>query len=301
MTDTQLGDLMRRTTTDLDPAASARILDAALRDGARRRRGRRLAAAGAGLSTAAVVAVTVAAAGLAGPDPAADDSPEVAATTRPAAPSSPPATAATYAPGSETEVPGGPVVPSERRIAADAALLDAARATLPDGVVEDLAVARTGSRVSGHVADRTRDGRRISLSFDGAGVSVTIQRWDGYAAVGVANMEEMVAEPGTEPVQRAALTAREACAGAYHAMPPLACAEDPGGWHRIDRPSQGAAMPETYQELYVVLFTDDGWAVTVDSYNTPAEKGGPPVAEEPVLSVAESLALARSADWFVAG
>lgn len=304
MTDPQLGDLLRQAPDDLDPASAERILGAALSDGVRRRRGRRLAVAGAGLSAAAVAAVAVTAQAVGGGPGAATQDPAVA--TEPPSPS-PTMVATTYPRGSATEVPGGPEIETDRAIAGDAALLDAVRSLLSEGELADLEVSRTQSRISGHIADHTRDGRRLSFSFDGAGVEVTIQRWDGYAAVGVADLEALVArdpemveliEEGHEPELRAATTAREACAGAYSVTPPLECTEDAAGWHRVSRPSQGAAMPDTYQELYVSLFTDDGYVVIVDSYNTPAEKGGPPVADEPVLSVAESLAMARSDRWF---
>lgn len=306
MTDTQLGNLLRQVPDELDPAAADRILHGALEDGARRRRGRRLAVAGAGLSTAAVVAAVaaVSALGVDGSGTSTDD--PATTTTTTTSPSSPSPTGApsptVYPEGSRTQVPGGPVIETDRAVAEDPVLLAAARDLLPAGVASGLDVSHTWSSDPSHMADESRDGRAVSLSLDGASVTVTIQRWDGYAAVGVGNLEEMRDHPedGFHPEQKAATTAREACAGSYQVMPPIDCTEDAGGWHRVDRPSQGAATPDTYKELFVQLYTDDGYVVTVDSYNTPAEKAGPPVADEPVLTVAESLSLARSDRWFVA-
>jgi hypothetical protein len=293
MTDPQLGDLLRRVPDDLDPAAADRILATALVDGSRRRRTRRLGVAGAGLSAASVVTVAVAATALGGSGATTKRPADVA--TDPATPL-PSVVATTYPEGSGTEVPGGPVIETDRVLSDDAALLDAVRDLLPAGEVGDLEITRTASLTRGHLADRTRDGRQLSLSFDGAGVSVTLQRWDRYAAVG---LEDPRSGDFSDLDQMVATTAREACEGAYSVYPPMRCTEDAGGWHRVSRPSQGAAMPDSYQELYVTLFTDDGFVVTVDSYNTPAEKGGPPVADEPVLTVAESLAMVRSDRWFV--
>lgn len=301
MTDPQLGDLMRRVPDQLDADAADRILGAALSSGDRRRHGRRLAVVGTGVSAAAVVAVAVAAAGLSGPGTAHDEPTAVA--SEPTAPLS--SAAPTYARGSRDEVPGGPVIDTDRAIADDDALAAAVRALLPEGEIDNVQVAHVESRVSGHRADKTRDGRQVSLAYDGASVALTVQRWDGYAAVGVAGIGdadhlEDVLSRGDQLEQQVATTAREACAGAYTVSPPMQCTEDEGGWHRIARPSQGASAPDTYQELYVTFFTDDGWVITVDSYNTPAEKSGPPVADEPVLSVEESLAMVRSDRWFVA-
>lgn len=300
MTDPQLGDLMRRVPDELASDAADRILGAALADGVRRRRSRRLAVAGAGLSAAAVAAIAVA--GLSGADTAADE-PTVVASS----PTSPlPTVVATaYPRGSKDVVPGGPVIDTDRAIADDDALAAAVRDLLPEGEIDNVQVAHVESRISGHRADKTRDGRQVSLAYDGASVAVTVQRWDGYAAVGVAGIEDaanlrdaLSREDQLE--QQVATTAREACAGAYTVSPPMRCTEDDGGWHRVARPSQGASAPDTYQELYVTFFTDDGWVITVDSYNTPAEKSGPPVADDPVLSVEESLAMVRSDRWFVA-
>ena len=117
MTDQTLADLLRHAPDDLDPATADRILGAAMVSGTRRRRGRQLAVTGAALSTAAVVALAVSASGLVGTDgepqgPAVAGSPDLpAATTSPPAP----------------PVPGedgtrGPVIPTDRAIADDAAL-----------------------------------------------------------------------------------------------------------------------------------------------------------------------------------
>ncbi|QIG42179.1 hypothetical protein G5V58_04845 [Nocardioides anomalus] len=298
MTDTELGRLLRGLPDELGPAAADRLLSEAMADGARRRRGRRLlVAAGTAGSAAAVVAVAVAVTGLTAPRAAVDPAPAVA-TSAPAVPV-PTATPTHYAEGSATEVPGGPVIATDRSVVDDASLRAALLDLLPADRVADLEVAHTWSSDPTHMADTTRNGRALTFSFAGGGASVTIQRWDGYAAVGIASPGDGLASSlDGDLEQRVALTAREACQGAYRAFPPLDCTQDPGGWRSVSHPSQGADAPASHQELYVRLFTDDGYVITVDSYNTPGEKAGDVVADEPVLSLDASLALARSEAWF---
>ncbi|MEV7428891.1 hypothetical protein AB0N29_04670 [Nocardioides sp. NPDC092400] len=302
MPETELTDLLRREADEhpLDRGSSERILRDALAAGARRRRGRRLAVG----ACAAAAATVVVGSGLAlgdrdggttARDPAASTGTGPVETVGPGPADPEP----TYAEGSATEVPGGPVVATDRRIADERVLAAVARDLLPpDGVVADLRVEQTATSIVSHRADRTREGRLVSFTLDGAGASVTLQRWDGYAAVGVASLPG----PGEEePERKAATTAREACAGAYRSFPPIECTPTDGGWYSQMRPSQGAAMPDTYQELLVALYTDDGYVVVVDSYNTSAEKSGELVADQPVLDPQQSLAIAGSPRWFVTG
>lgn len=63
-------------------------------------------------------------------------------------------------------------------------------------------------------------------------------------------------------------------------------------------PSGGAGVPDAVQERTVTLATWDGWQVDVIATNTPAEKSGEVVADEPVLTLAELTALATSGDWY---
>jgi hypothetical protein len=299
VTDTELGRLLRGLPDQLDPAAADRLLGAALADGSRRRRGRRLlVAAGTAGSAAAVAVVAVAVTGLTGAPAAVDPAP-AATTSAPVVPTASP-TPTHYAEGSETEVPGGPVIPTDRSVAGDDVLRATLLDLLPADRVADLEVTHTWSSDPTHMADHTRNGRALTFRFDGGGASVVIQRWDGYAAVGI----EPAPDGGLPTtldgglVQKVASTAREACQGAYRAFPPLECTQDPGGWRSVSHPSQGADAPASHRELYVRLFTDDGYVITVDSYNTPGEKVGDTVADEPVLSLDQSLALARSSAWF---
>ncbi|AIY16332.1 hypothetical protein GUY44_21255 [Pimelobacter simplex] len=297
MTDTELTELITRTCAGIDPASAVqdRILGDALADGRRQRRRRRRLAA-TGWSTAAVVltvaGVTAAAGLLAGSGPG-EGGREVAVepTTRAASPT--PTAAPSYAPGT------GPTVATSRRVVADGVLAGVTRDLVPDDIaLTGLEVEHVPSLVTGHESDHTRNGRRISFLLDGAGTSITVARWDSYAAVGVAGLGDGLT-PGEEPrEQRVATTAREACAGAYSVYPPTRCTEVAGGWYSAGRPSQGAAMPDTHQELLVTYFTDDGYAVIVDSYNTPAEKSGGVVAPEPLLDEAQALAIATSPRWF---
>ena len=60
-------------------------------------------------------------------------------------------------------------------------------------------------------------------------------------------------------------------------------------------------MPDSSKELVVTLYTDDGWAIMVDSYNTPGEKAGGPLQELPPLDVARALEVAQSPRWFTRG
>jgi len=299
MTSTELTDLMRRESEELDPVSSQRILADALRGGARRRLRRHLTV---GASAAAVVAVMAIGTGFAisnGPSGTGD-----AGTGGWAAPSTEP----TKAPGSPTEVPDGPVIETDRGIVGDAALLAVTRDLLPaNGVVTDLDVSHIESSDPTHAADSTRNGRRVSFKLDGAGASVTIQRWDGYAAVGwaVDDLKQIAGPDGAlEGIEglppKVATTAREACGGSYQSFPLIECDESEEGWYSVGRPSQGATAPDTYQELLVQLYTHDGYVIRVDSYNTSGEKAGPLLAESPVLTFAESLTMARSPLWFIA-
>ena len=301
MTSTKLTDLMRQQAEELDPASSQRILNDALRGGARRRLRRHLVV---GATAATVLAAIATGTGLAmsgGPSRTDNERPDVSATS--------PSAATAYDPGSETEVPDGPVIKTDRKIVGDAVLLAVTRGLLPaNGVVTDLDVAHIESSAPTHTADNTRNGRRASFKLDGAGASVTIQRWDGYAAVGVdLDYLKQIAGPDGElerfdgsPPQKVATTAREACAGSYQVSPAIECHESAEGWYSVGRPSQGAATPNTYQELSVQLYTDDGYVLRVNAYNSSGEKAGPLVAESPVLTVDESLTMARSPLWFVA-
>lgn len=284
MTDTELTELITRTCAGIDPPEAAvqdRILGDALADGRRQRRRRRRLAA-TGWSTAAVALTVVGVTGVAGlldGSGPGEGGREVAVepTTRVSSPT--PTTAPSYAPGT------GPTVATDRRVVADDALAGITRDLVPDDIaLTGLEVEHVPSLVTGHESDHTRNGRRISFLLDGAGTSITVARWDSYAAVGFR--------------QRVATTAREACAGAYSVFPPVRCTATGGGWYSAGRPSQGAAMPDTYQELVVTYFTDDGYAVSVDSYNTPGEKSGGVVAPEPLLDRAQALAIATSPRWF---
>ncbi|HVK29239.1 MAG TPA: hypothetical protein VM575_12920, partial [Nocardioides sp.] len=204
-----------------------------------------------------------------------------------------------YAPGSETEVPGGPEIPTERGIVGDARLVAAVQDLLAaDGAVSGAEVEHVSTGVTGHMADPTRDGRRVDVLLDGMGTSITIQRWDGYSAVGIA---DPAATSDADLGQRVATTAIEACGGAYRAFPPIDCRAVDGGASSSGWPSQGAGMPDSYKELVVTLYTDDGWAIMVDSYNTPGEKAGGPLQELPPLDAARALQVAQSPRWFTTG
>jgi len=299
VTDTELTELITRTCAGIDPPAAdvqSRILGDALADGRRQRRRRRRLVA-TGWSTAAVVLAVAGVSGVAGlldGSGPGGGGPEIAVepTTRAASPT--PTAVPSYAPGT------GPTVATGRRVVADGVLADVTRDLVPDDIaLTALEVERVPSLVIGHESDHTRNGRRISFLLDGAGTSITVVRWDSYAAVGVAGLGEELTPGDEEPLeQRVATTAREACAGAYRVYPPTRCTEVAGGWYSVGRPSQGAAMPDTHQELLVTYFTDDGYAVIVDSYNTPGEKSGGVVAPEPLLDPAQARAIATSPRWF---
>ncbi|MGN0062930.1 MAG: hypothetical protein ACI379_01710 [Nocardioides sp.] len=284
-----------RTSPTLTPAAADRILDHALVGGARRRRRRHLVTATCSLAAAAVVATGAAVATLPTAPQERDD-----VATAPAAAPEPTA----YDLGSATEVPEGPVVETSRAVAGDAALDATLRALLPAGTVEGLEVHHVESSDPSHMADKTRDGRRLDLTLDGRAVSVTIQRWDGYAAVGI-DAEGLDAEDfqsgDLDPQQRAATTAREACGGSYQVFPAIECEQGDGGWYSVARPSQGAASPADAKELLVEFYSEDGYVVRVDSYNSAGEKLGQPLSSATPLDVQQSLALATSARWFTAG
>lgn len=298
MTDSGLTDLLQRATDPLDSASAERILAGSLREGERRRRRRHVAVtATAGLSAAAVTALGVVVAGggdtVRGEDPVA---------TRPGSPTAgttePADGPTTYSPGSETEVPGGPEIPTDRGIVADERLVAVVQDLLAaDGQVTDVEVEHVSTAVVGHLADATRRGRQVSLLLDGMNATITLQRWDGYAAVGIAN-PGATTEAGLG--QRVATTAAEACAGAYRSFPAVACTAVAGGAYEAGWPSQGAAMPDTYKELALGLYTDDGWVVHVSSYNTAGEKAGGVLQELPPMDVARALEIAQSPRWFTA-
>ncbi|NPC98404.1 hypothetical protein [Nocardioides sp. zg-DK7169] len=311
MTDQTLADLLRHAPDDLDPTTADRILGAAMTSGTRRRRGRHLAIAGAALSSAAVLALAVSASGVVGgsdprsPAVAGAPDPSPAVTSEPAA-----------APDPGDADTRGPVIATDRAIADDAAL----RAGLTDllagaGELSGLSVAAHETSDPSTIG-APPEGRRVGFLLDGGAASVVVQRWDGIAAVGSTlalgdpsgERRDRIAAAGRTPAQgdtsiapgeMVATTAAEACAGAYQTYPAIECREAPAGWYSVARPSQGDAMPDSYRELLVSLYTPDGYVVRVDSFNTPGEKVGPVVAEQPVLTEAESLALASSDLWFV--
>lgn len=299
MTDPGLTDLLQTATSPWDPSSADRILTESIRAGARRRRRRHLAVTvGAGATAAVVAGVGVALAGggdtVRGEDPVATR-PGSGADTSAARQDAP----TRYSPGSETEVPGGPEIPTERDLVGDARLVAAVQDLLAaDGDVTDVEVEHVSTAIVGHLADRTRDGRRVDFLLDGMSTSITLQRWDGYAAVGIA---DPTAPGATELGQRVATTAMEACAGSYRVFPPIDCRPVDGGASSAGWPSQGAAMPASYKELLVALYTDDGWVIQVDSYNTPGEKSADgPLQELPPLDAARQLAIAQSPRWFTA-
>lgn len=300
MTDPTLTDLLHHAADPLDPLAAERILAGSVHGGDRRRRRRHLVVtAAAGGVAAAVTVGGLSAAG--GGDNVRGEDPRIVATQPDPTTATEPADGATsYAPGSETELPGGPQIPTDRRLVGDDRLAGVVQGLLArDGAVTDLRVEHVSTAVVGHSADPTREGRRVDLLLDGMGTSITLQRWDGYAAVGIANP---TARTESEVGQRVATTAVEACGGAYRVFPAVECSLVEGGAYHAGWPAQGAAMPDTHKELLVTLYTDDGWAIQVDSYNTAEEKaGGGPVRELPPLDEARSLEIAQSAAWFTAG
>lgn len=299
MTDPGLTDLLQRATDPFDPSSAERILADSLHEGVRRRRRRHLAVtATVGATAAAVAGLGVVLVG--GGDTVRGEDPVATRPGSPAATSTAPQDGPTsYAPGSETEVPGGPEVPTDRDVVGDARLVAAVQELLASsGAVTGTDVEHVSTAVTGHMADTTREGRRVDFLLDGMGTSITIQRWDGYSAVGIA---DPTATSEADLGQRVATTAMEACAGAYRVFPPVACTPVDGGAYEAGWPSQGAAVPDTHKELLVTLFTDDGWAIQVDSYNTPGEKAGGPLQELPPLDAARALEIAQSARWFTAG
>lgn len=304
MSDTELADLMTRTPPALEPDIARRILDEALVSGTGRRRRRHFITGACSVAALATVATGISLVTAVSDSDELGRRPDQAGAPASTLPPSPPTT---YAAGSETEVPGGPVIPTDRRIASDPMLALLVPALLPDAArlgdqVVDVEVTHSESSSPSHMADKTRNGRTISFTLDGAAASVEIQRWDGYAAVGIDNFDVLL-DPknhvGEDPGQRVATTAREACGGAYRSATLATCEQTEGGYYWVSRPDQGDAMSKTYKELYVSYFTDDGYVIRVDSYNTGSEKSGPVVATEPVLSVQESLALATSPEWFI--
>lgn len=300
MTDPGLNDLLQRAADPLDPSSADRILAGSLRGGDRRRRRRHLAAT----ATAGGVAVAVTGIALAatGGGTTRGEDPSIVA-TQPGSPTgtatSPADGATSYAPGSETVVPEGPEIPTDRGIVGDERLAAVVQDLLgADGEITDVEVEHVSTTLVGHMADATRRGRQVSFLLDGMSTTITIQRWDGYAAVGIAHP---TATTEAELGQRVATTAAEACGGAYRSFPVIECTAVDGGAYEAGWPSQGDAMPDTHKELALGLYTDDGWFVHVDSYNTPGEKvGGSPLQELPPLDVDRSLAIAQSPRWFTA-
>lgn len=290
MTNQELTDLMRRAADDLDPAASRRILERAVAGGERKRFTRHLAVGGssaAALGVVATIAVVVATTG-GGPTP---DAPVAAASNVAGQPSADP----TYSPGSETEVPGGPVVPTDRTLVSDTALAQVLRDLLPAGSVTGLDLTHVvGSGDGGHLADTNKAGRMMSFHLDGAAAYVAVGRWDGYHAVG---SEDVEVDGKTQLRQKVATTAREACGGSYRTFPAITCTQAAEGWYSVMRPNAGGAVAGA-KELWVELYTDDGYVVRVHSLNTAGEKQGPKVADEPVIDTAASLTLVRSPRWF---
>lgn len=301
MTDPDLTDLLQRAADPFDPSSTERILADGLRGGTRRRRHRHLAVTvGVGASAAAVAGLGVVLAGggdtVRGEDPLATQPGSPAASATATGPSD---GVTSYGPGSATEVPEGPEIPTDRGIVGDDRLAAVVQDLLgTEGTVTDIEVEHVSTAVVGHMADATRRGRRVSFLLDGMGTTITIQRWDGYAAVGVAD-PLATSEDGLG--QRVATTAAEACGGAYRSFPAIECTAVDGGAYEAGWPSQGAGMPDTHKELAVALYTDDGWFVHVDSYNTPGEKAGAPLQALPPLVEARSLEIAQSARWFTAG
>lgn len=290
MTHPDLTDAMRQATQTLAPEDPDHLISTAIRRGAQRRSRRRLLT---GIGTAAVVGA--AATGVLqlgpqadGPAPAAD--PQHAQTPTP--PASPPASAAptatpSYASGSLSEVPGGPQIPTQRGLASDRALARATSELLAGEPAQLTVSAVQGSGNGGHEADTSTDGRRVDFKLDGMAASVAVGRWDGYHAVGASlDGEQLVATDG-----------KSACERAFQLHPALQCVQTTEGWYSVGLPAAGPAQPDA-KELWVSLYTDDGWVVHVQSMNTVAEKQGSAVRAQPALSQAESLKLARSARWF---
>lgn len=285
----ELTDTMRRATDDLAPGSSDRILARALVGGQRRRVRHQLTVGASSAAVLGVVATTVLLA-TGGSNEAHRDAPPVAsAVPKVAAPSSTPTT---YAPGSRTEVPGGPVIPTDRTIVDDASLQQVTRDLVSHGQLTGLTVHHvTGSGVDAHLADTSTDGRAMSFRVDGAGAWIAVGRWDGYHAVGIEDVRH------DHPGQKAATTAREACGGSYQSFPATRCTKAPEGWYVVAHPSAGGAVAGA-TELEVDLYTDDGYVVHVHSLNTAGEKQGPRVGTGTAIDEADSLAIARSPRWF---
>lgn len=298
MTAPELTETMRRATADLAPESSERILERALVAGSRQRLRHRAAV---GLSAAAVLGVVATTVVLANSPRDTGPGTPVAAASKSAQPSGSP----TYAPGSATEVPGGPVIPTNRTIIDDASLKQVARELVGNDSLTGLSVQHiAGSGSSQHLADTTTDGRVLSFQLDGAAAWIGIGRWDGYHAVGFPDdfqvSSNSLADIRRRPTgQKVAYTAQEACGGAYRTYPAIACTESPEGWYSVTRPNAGTQVAGA-KELWVDLYTEDGWVIRVHSLNTPGEKQGPKISDETAVSQADSLDIARSARWFTA-
>lgn len=296
MTTPELTDTMRRATADLYPDSAEALVRRAVVAGERRRLRNRLAVGVPSAAVLGLVATTVVLTTHGSDAPGREAS--VVPATRPAA------APTTYAPGSRTEVPGGPVIPTDRRIVGDAALRQVARDLVATGTLTGLSVAHvTGSGVGSHLADTSTDGRALSFQVDGAGAWIAVGRWDGYHAVGFDDSDLQVVEGGLDDAlagasdQKVATTAREACGGAYRVSPAIDCTRTAEGWYSVSRPNAGGEVAGA-KELWVELYTPDGWVVRVHTLNTAGEKQGPRVGDGTAISEADSLAIARSPLWF---
>lgn len=291
MTHPDLQDLMRRASDDLAAPETERLVAHAVRAGTRRRTRRRA------LEVLSVTAVVGLVAGGALLLTGGDNPQTLAPTTSATRSATDPVTSpdpqdlvdkalATYDPGSATRVPEGPSIDTTRRLASDTALEQTLRRLL-DGRAQNLTLTHVlGSGVGGHLAETSTDGRSLSFAVDGAAAQVMLGRWDGYAAVGV--------DERGDPM--AVVHPKSACE-APHQGTPQECVESPAGWYTVGHPNAGGEPGG--QELWVDLYTADGWVVRVHSLNTAGEKVGGPVTEGTALDEAESLALASSPNWFV--
>lgn len=281
MTGSDLQQTMRTATDDLHPAAPEELLSRALVAGDRRRTRRRV-----GVGVASVAALGLAATGImafAGLPGSRSAQVGVAGQTT-AQPTVSDTHTAPLDPIAE-----GPSVPTQRRLVGDDALKAAVRDLLAPASAQELSVEHVvGSGVGGHMDDTTTDGRLIGFKVNGAAASIGVGRWDGYHAVGTTQTEP------AEPL--VATTAEQACSGAFQQAPANVCTSTPDGWYTVGHPSAGGAAGS--KELWVDLFTEDGFVIRVHTLNTAAEKQGDPVQDDTALTEAQSLELARSGAWF---
>ncbi|WP_457207380.1 hypothetical protein [Nocardioides sp. P5_C9_2] len=160
-----------------------------------------------------------------------------------------------------------------RPLVGDAAMAAALQAATGAQQVRQEIVADDGS------GDLTR---RFYLTLDGAEVSFRIRWYNSPVAVadgGRPLSPDFLCEPGpdvdcTTLVDGSRLLRQEAYA------------------------SGGDGVPNAVQERTASLATWDGWQVDVIATNTPAEKSGEVVADEPVLTLEEVTALATSPEWY---